>query len=175
MVNFEAELLSLVTKLSEVKDNNIVIQSFLDEIREIFPSAKFEFISSEIESSENYIQINTNSKTPAYISFEPDFKENEKSYLTFLNSVTLLSNIIRKNESESLLENQKSHLQHLVDEQTNHLIQKQDELNEMNEEYSVLNEELITTNKSLFKLNELLQSQINERKQTEEKLSEQEK
>lgn len=174
MVNFEAEMISLITKLSEIKDNNIVIQSFIDEINKIFPSYKFEFLSSEIESSENSIQINTNSRTPAFITFEPHFKENEKSYLSFLNSVKLISNIIQKNELESLLENQKSHLQHLVDEQTDHLIQKQDELNEMNEEYSVLNEELITTNKSLFKLNELLQSQINERKQTQEKLSEQE-
>jgi PAS domain S-box-containing protein len=89
----------------------------------------------------------------------------------FQNAVQLLAIIIERIEQNELLNNQKAHLQQLVDQQTRELIKSHDELNVANEELASTNEELIETNRSLLESNRILFDEIRKREQAEEEKS----
>jgi len=132
------------------------------------------WFSNEETQTGSTILVCTSQKNYGSIRFNNSLHNNQQLYPLFQNAVQLLAILIERLEQDELLNNQKAHLQHLVDQQTNHLIQKQDELNEMNEEFTTMNNELIETNKSLLKANMQLQKAFEELHLSKEALLENE-
>jgi PAS domain S-box-containing protein len=170
MNKIATELLLLTANLSQLKNRERIIQLFAESIQSIFHNYKFHWEIEEHAITGYSIPVCTRMKTYGYLHFDRAFQLFHEQYSLFQNATQLLAIVLERLEQEELLNDQKAHLQYLVEDQTNHLIEKQDELNEMNEEFATINEELVETNKTLLHLNEQLHLEIEERKRIEEKL-----
>jgi PAS domain S-box-containing protein len=175
MQNLSSDLLLLTTNLSQLKNRERLLRLYIESIQTIFPNYQFNFIIEEGADPESSIPICTRNKAYGYLIFEQRFKLHQEQFSLFQNATQLVAILLEHIEQDELLNNQKAHLQHLVDQQTNHLIKKQDELNEMNEEFATMNEELIETNKSLLEVNLQLQNEMIERERVEKKLHDSDK
>ena len=170
-----SDLLLLTTNLSQLEDQKKLIQLFIEATQTIFNDHTLQWISNEAVQTDSTIAVRTPKKNYGYIRLNKSLIENILLFPLFQNAVQLLAIFIEKLEQDTQLNNQTMHLRQLVDEQTNHLIQKQDELNEMNEEFATINEELIGTNQSLQKVNVQFQNEIAEHENTEKQLRDSDK
>ncbi|MBN2805258.1 MAG: PAS domain S-box protein [Prolixibacteraceae bacterium] len=175
MQSVASDLLLLITKLSQINDQQRLIQQFIASTQTIFSDRTLRWISNEEIQPGQTILVATKHKNYGFIGINESISNHQHLYPLFQNAVQLLALLIEKLEQNELLNNPKAHLQHLVDQQTNHLIQKQDELNEMNEEFATINEELIETNQLMGKVNSQLQDEIIEREKVEKKLHDSDK
>jgi PAS domain S-box-containing protein len=171
MQQIASDLFLLTTNLSQIKNRNRLIQLFLKSIHTIFAGHSFDWLPENDQYTHLHtLAVCTQRNKYGYILYDKSLTDNAEGFALFQNTAQILAFLIERLEQDELLLNQKAHLQQLVDNQTNDLIKKQNELNEMNEEFATMNEELIDTNQSLIRLNEQLRNEIEERKRNEEQL-----
>jgi PAS domain S-box-containing protein len=170
MNNVASDILMLINNLSQINKEDKIVELFFQGIESIFPDYTFKWITENEKIPESSLPVCTRTKTYGHIQFEKTLCSSVEQYALFQNATQLLAILLERLEQEELLNNQKTLLQHLIDEKTNHLVEKQNELNEKNGEFTTMNEELIETNKWLLALNEQLQSEITERKKAKEEL-----
>ena len=163
-----SELFSLIVELSYQNKTDRVIQLFVETINSVFSGYTFRWHINEDQIAENWLPVVIKTQKLGYIEYSKELAGRKELYILFYNACQMLTVILNCLEQEVLLNNQKTHLRHLIEDQTQHLLQKQDELNDINEEFTVLNEELKQSNLSLTELNDKLLSEIKRRIKLEE-------
>lgn len=169
MQQIATDLILLHTSLSQLKNAEGIKNIYIEAIQQIFENKSFRWQNLPFDA-EKLMEVCTRSNIFGGIEYDIKLQDSPEEFALFQNSAQLLAIILENLENEKYLNDQKNHLQHLVEEHTNSLIEKQAELNEINEEYATLNEELIKTNRSLLELNSNLVNEITEHEKTLVKL-----
>ncbi|HPR60201.1 MAG TPA: PAS domain S-box protein [Prolixibacteraceae bacterium] len=170
MPKLESNLLLLTVNLAQLKNPQRVIQLFIEGTMAVLPGCNMKWHEALVTPNENMYRVCTRQKTYGFVETQKSIEQNEQVYPHFQNALQLLAIILENLEQNLLLNNQKLHLQQLVDQQTNDLIRSHEELNEANEELATTNEELIESNQSLIEINKNLHDEIEKREVLEQKL-----
>ncbi len=171
-----SELLLLVTNLSQLRSLSRVKSFFTEGISEIFKGANAIWHEENKNNAPSFLPVCTRNNTYGYIEFSQLFLSEQSQMLPYLqNAVQLLALIFERIEQENDLKDRQEKLQTIIQNQTQSLIEKNDELNETNEELATANEELIESNHSLIETNNNLHLEIEKRKALEKKLRESDK
>ncbi|MBF0235688.1 MAG: response regulator [Desulfamplus sp.] len=115
------DLFLLMLNLSQVSSREKIIDVFLEAISEIFKNVtpRFTLSSSEIENIS--IEIATSGSHFGFISIENFTEQKSENQDLLHNACGLLAVILRKNEQDALLADEKLHLHKLVEKRTYHL------------------------------------------------------
>ncbi|WP_319479324.1 PAS domain S-box protein [uncultured Draconibacterium sp.] len=125
MTNYAHELFLLSTNLTQFKSKVLITKIFVESINSIFPGHKFRWSEEIDENAEKSLKVCTRSKTYAYISFSDQPTFTEEAFSLLQNAVQWLAILFEKLEQEILLNNQKEHLNSLVEEKTKDLAESQ--------------------------------------------------
>ena len=117
------DLFLLMFNLSQVSSKKKIIDIFLEAIKEIWQNITitFKLSYSEKEKENTIIELSSASSHYGYISILnfSELKSEDQDLLH--NACGMLSIILKKNEHEELIANEKLHLEKLVEERTQHL------------------------------------------------------
>lgn len=112
------DLFLLMFNLSQITLKETIIDVFVEALREIWPDiiVSFEQINSDKEKV--YFEISINNSNYGYLRIENirSLKNNDLDLLH--NAVSMLSLVLKKNDQDKLLSDERFHLQRLVDEKT---------------------------------------------------------
>ena len=115
------DLFLLMLNLSQISLRDRIIDVFLEATSEIWPNVTPSFSLSFSESENNSIEITTAGSHFGFISIE-NFTELKSENQDLLhNACGMLAVILKKNEQEELIADEKLHLEKLVEERTQHL------------------------------------------------------
>ncbi len=124
------ELFLLSTNLSQFKSKTLIIKVFVESINSIFPGHQFCWKKESDKNAEENIKVCTRSKTYGYLSFIEKSNLTNETFSLLQNAVQLLAVLIENVEQEELLNDQKEHLDILVEEKTRDLIKSQQQVKE---------------------------------------------
>ncbi len=168
MQNVASDLLLLVTNLSQLKSISRVKSIFTESLAEIFANSNVKWLEKSEANTPEIIPVCTRSKTYGYIEISKSILAQNANLLPHIqNSVQLLAIILERIEQENALKKYQGRLENIIYDQTQSIIEKNNELNETNEELAVANEELSVSNKSLIDINKNLYSEIEKREKAE--------
>ena len=154
MANLAFELFLLSTNLSQFKSKVLITKLFIESINSFFAGHEFSWSIEDYDIAETKIQVCTRFKNYGYIHYNKQSAFTDESFSLLQNAFQLLAIQLEKIDQEELLNNQKEHLNILVEEKTKDLIESQNELIKQINEYAALNEEYKTQNEELFKAKE---------------------
>ncbi|MDO8897292.1 MAG: PAS domain S-box protein, partial [Bacteroidales bacterium] len=157
MSNIAHELFLLAVNLSQYKSKTLIVKVFVEGINTIFNPHTFEWSEEKTEDNETIFDVCTRTKKYGHIKHNKKGNFTNEAFSLLQNVVQMIAVLLEKLEHEEFFNNQKEHLQQLVDKQTSDLLQRQTELQTQNEEYEALNEELRQTNDELNQLTFALQ------------------
>jgi signal transduction histidine kinase len=128
MSNISNELFLLIANLSQQRNKEKIISLFIHGLNSYFEGGDFKWIKKpRIEAQ---IVVCTKNKIYGEISYSKDFFENNTISLALAqNGAQMLAVIIERLEQEELLNNEKSHLEKLVEERTIELKESEGKLN----------------------------------------------
>ncbi|MFH0733870.1 MAG: PAS domain S-box protein [bacterium] len=127
MTNFSHDMLLLITNLSQIKDKDRLKHMFVEGINELFPMFDFSW-SDEENNNVKKIEVCTKNNVYGYINLYHNSVLPEDLFDLLANTTQILAIFIERLEQEEDLTKHKNHLQHLVEEQTLDLINKETEL-----------------------------------------------
>lgn len=114
-------LFLLMFNLSQMSENEKIIEAFLKAIQKLHPGSAFSYEPAMIAThSGHMLKISTYGGDYGYIKFDSSALTYEDHSL-LQNASTMLAQILRKNEQTKLLSDEKLHLKSLVEERTAHL------------------------------------------------------
>jgi PAS domain S-box-containing protein len=142
MKNHEQELLLLATALSQLSNKERIIQLFIESLNDIFDGCSFSWFSEKTDGPNTLIEVCTRKENYGFVLLTGHCQMDTPFYDLIRNATQLLGIFLEKIEQDNLLKDQKNHLQVLVDERTS----------------------------ELHRANLLLEKELAERKQTEERL-----
>ena len=142
MKNLAFELFLLSTNLSQLKSKILITKLFIESINSFFAGHQFSWSTEECNIAETKIQVCTRFKNYGYIHFYKKSAFTDENFSLLQNAVQLLAIQLEKIDQEELLNNQKEHLNILVQEKTKDLIDSQNELINKNNEIERQNKEL---------------------------------
>jgi PAS domain S-box-containing protein len=110
------DLFLLMINLSQLSAKEKIIDVFSNALGEIWPDIKAQFTTTKSGEDESIFEISSSGSKFGYLIIDnPDELESEDVDLLH-NAVSMLSVILKKNEQDQLLADEKLHLQKLVDE-----------------------------------------------------------
>ena len=134
------DLFLLMFTLSQITLKEKIVDFFLEAIREIWPEMIITYHASKHINEENIIEI-FSSDSHFGIFHIQNITILEKEDLDLIhNAVVLLGVILKKNEQDSLLADEKLHLEKMVDEKTAALQEGEEELLRSEQEFRSLAE-----------------------------------
>ncbi len=139
--NLAFELFLLSTNLSQFKSKVLITKLFIESINSLFEGHEFSWSLDEPDLAETKIQVCTRFKNYGHIHFHKQSSFTEETFSLLQNAVQLLAIQLEKIDQEAVLENQKEHLNILVQEKTKDLIESQNELARQNEELLIAKKE----------------------------------
>ncbi len=110
------ELFLLSNNLTEIQDSELVVKTFIERVNTIFEGCEFQWRSEDIDPNEKKLAVRAKTKTFGYIHFLMGASLSGESYPLFENAVLFLGVTLQNLEYDVLLSDQKTHLNHLVDE-----------------------------------------------------------
>jgi PAS domain S-box-containing protein len=117
------ELFLLTTTLSQVSNREKIVQLFVESMNEIFSGHSFAWFPQKPPEGDTTIEVCTRHKNYGYIALTANGQADPTTQSLISNATQLLAIFLEKTEQETLLKDQKNHLQILVDEQTDALRQ----------------------------------------------------
>ncbi len=121
MKNLAQELFLLTTTLSQLSNKDKIIQLFIESMNDIFDDFSFFWHSEKPTNCDTIIEICTNRKNYGFVSVTTNSQLETTINNLICNATQLLAIFLEKIEQETLLLDQKNHLQILVDKQTTQL------------------------------------------------------
>lgn len=121
MKNLAQELFLLTTTLSQLSNKDRIIQLFIESMNDIFHEYSFSWFPDKSAECGTMIDVCTRRKSYGFISCATSSRIDATITNLINNAVQLLAIFLEKIEQESLLQDQKNHLQILVDERTSEL------------------------------------------------------
>jgi PAS domain S-box-containing protein len=120
------DLFLLMFNLSQLTVEEKIVGVFVEALKEIWSDTSVSYHPSKTDDEYNVIEIAISNSHYGFIKFDAltDLKIDEQDLLH--NAVAMLAVILKKNEQDKLLADDKLHLQKLVDEKVN-IIKKSEE------------------------------------------------
>ncbi len=139
MTNYAHELFLLSINLTQFKSKVLITKVFIESINSIFPGHKFSWSEEIDENEEECLKVCTRSKNYAHISFSDEITFTEEAFSLLQNAVQWLAVLFEKLEQETLLNNQKKHLNSLVEEKTKDLIRAKEQVSSSLQQIELIN------------------------------------
>ena len=134
MANIASELFLLFTNLSQFKSKVLITKMFIESINSFFVEQEFTWSAEECDIAETKIQVCTRYENYGYIHFNKQSALTEENFSLLQNAVQMLAIQLEKIDQEELLNDQKEHLNILVQEKTKDLVESQNELTKQNKD-----------------------------------------
>jgi PAS domain S-box-containing protein len=163
MAKVAHDLFLLTTNLSQLKSKEQTIHLFIESIKTIFTSKNFSWHEEKENIPAPNFPICTRMRTYGFLHFEKSLQKDAESYALLQNASQLLAIMLERIHLEEFLNDQKNHLQYLVNEKTR-------EYSALNEENQVINEELTEGSRNLQQINDKLAAEVMERERMQNEL-----
>jgi hypothetical protein len=163
MAKIAHDLFLLTTNLSQLKSKEQTIHLFIESIKTIFTSKNFSWHEEKENIPAPNFPICTRMRTYGFLHFEKSLQKDAESYALLQNASQLLAIMLERIHLEEFLNDQKNHLQYLVNEKTR-------EYSALNEENQVINEELTEGSRNLQQINDKLAAEVMERERMQNEL-----
>ena len=157
MEKLSNNLFLLVANLSQRKDKQAIIRLFIQGLNSFMPEIYFSWRQEARKDA--IIEVSTQKKTYGEIEFSEESLSNDPIAMANIqNAAQMLAVILERLEQEQLLNNEKKHLENLVQERTAQLKIQVEEYETLYEEYKALNDQLKETLDKIEKSEDQLRS-----------------
>ncbi len=117
-------LFLLMANLAQVKDKKLLRQMFVDALNNLFKNAEFQWLDNC--DSGNYFEVETINKIYGYVAYGAKLSDND--FILLQNATQMLAVFLEKNDQTEMLKSREKHLEVLVEEKTNEIIERDEDL-----------------------------------------------